>query len=429
MTEAGASGARRLLLQAAGLAAGVALLSFPYIDLELAADLPGWSLDVPVADAAAALLVPIAAALARCGRRVPLPGVPGFPLLFGVALFAAPAAIDPAASLHDLVRKPVFLWLAWGWALAAVVATTGSTRRWSDLLAASAAVCASILLVGSAFRIAAGNALWWAPIEGLTGNQKTLAVALAPLLPLLLRGYPAVAALSALALVASASRTSWIAAAIGLVYILAWRGRPLAERRWLVPTLLVLGLAGALVLPRLTGSVVQLDALRSRHSIDLRAWEMFTAHPWLGMGIGSNVRFEQVTFPHYRVNGVDAHGVLQKLASEVGLLGIAAWLAGSAAMARVLHRARTAEPAWWAVYVALHVNLLLSTETFSQTHWAPLGLLWGLAHRSPEPGGAARCSGVFDLATWFASGRGASGADTSRVETGARARLGEPDRP
>ena len=35
----------------------------------------------------------------------------------------------------------------------------------------------------------------------------------------------------------------------------------------------------------------------------------------------------------------------------------------------------------WATFVALHANLLFSTETFSQTHWIPLGLLWGLSER------------------------------------------------
>ena len=37
-----------------------------------------------------------------------------------------------------------------------------------------------------------------------------------------------------------------------------------------------------------------------------------------------------------------------------------------------------------ATFCTLHANLLLSTETFSPTHWGPLALAWGLSHPSEE---------------------------------------------
>jgi O-antigen ligase len=156
----------------------------------------------------------------------------------------------------------------------------------------------------------------------------------------------------------------------------------------------VVGMLAALYGPLLARSHAQLDAARSRHSLDKRALAMVTERPALGEGGGANVRREMVTFPHYRVNGVDAHGAIQKVASEYGVVGLAGWLAFVGAVgARLARRAPVgallpdglAPPqlavGLWATFVALHVNLLLSTETFSQTHWAPLALVWGLSRR------------------------------------------------
>lgn len=369
------------------LLVATALLAFPYIALEVHLPVAGRTFDVPVADLAALgllLLLPL-----RRGRPVPLPGPLGFGLLVLAGLAALPAALDPAASAYTLLRKPVFLYLAWGVAFADAVARAVPTGRSLGLLRASAALGGAVLLVSSVRRIVAGDALWWAAIEGLTNNHKTVAVALAPALVLIWgtrrgRSDTLLAAGLGLALLASLSRAAWIGAAAGLAWVVSWRGRPLAERRWLVPAVVIGGVLAALYLPLVTGSLAQLDAARSRHSLDRRAWAMVGEHPWFGMGLGTNVRYEQVTFPDYRVNGVDAHGVLQKVASETGLVGLAGWLAGTAATALVLHARHRATPldrALWATFVALHVNLLLSTETFSQTHWAVLGLVWGLSFR------------------------------------------------
>lgn len=364
--------------RARALLVGGVLLSFPYIGLELRLDLPGWALNVPLADLAAAGLV----ALAAWGPRAPpLPGVLGFGLLILAGLAALPAAPDPAQSAWTLLRKPVFLWLAYGLAFARAVVTAPVLPA----LRAGVGLAAAVLLVSSVERIASGLALWWSPIAGLTNNHKTLAVALSPTLPLLLgvgrtRLDRALAALVVVALLASVSRTAWISAATGLAWFVPFRGRPLAERPAVVPGIVVVGLALALIVPVWSGSMMQLDAARSRHSLNLRAWTMFREHPLFGMGLGSNVVYEMVTYPHYRVNGVDAHGVFQKLASETGLVGLVGWLAGTWSTARAIRPHR----ALWASFVALHVNLLLSTETFSQTHWAVLGLLWGLAARPAD---------------------------------------------
>ena len=82
-----------------------------------------------------------------------------------------------------------------------------------------------------------------------------------------------------------------------------------------------------------------------------------------------------VEFPHYRINGVEAHGVIQKVGSELGLAGLVAWGAFTGGLFVVVVRRRR-NHAWVGVLVCLHVNLLTSTEAFTMTHWIPLGLAW-----------------------------------------------------
>lgn len=372
--------------------AAIGVLAFPYIDLGLAADLGSWHADVPVADLAGAVLIALVgvALLLRRPTDLPaLPGAAGYTLLLVASLLALPAALDPAASLHTLIRKPLFLWLAWGGALGWCATHLARDRFWHALVSASAGLCGAILLGSSVGRIASGSGLASAAVASLTANQKTLGVAIAPLLPLVLglrrpvpRWAQAAAALLGLAVVLSASRTALVSVAVGLTFLLRFRGRRLAEVPGLVPALAMGGLVLALYAPLWTGSIVQLDALRSRHSLDVRSWAMFSAHPLFGMGAGTSTLYEMIEFPLYRVNGVDAHGAIQKVASEAGIVGLAGWLWATVTVGRRLLADRSERGTMlWACFVALHVNLLTSTETFSQTHWVPLGLIWGLSRR------------------------------------------------
>lgn len=376
-----------------------------FIDLELALDLGPWHMNAPVADLAALTLLPLGLWLRR-QAPVPAPGWPGYLLFLLAGLLSARHAIDPHASLHHLLRKPIFLFLAYGCAIPVVVRLAPPRMLAAGLLG-GAALTSLVSLGSSALRIAAGDALWFQALAGLTPNHKTLAVALAGQLPLLL-GLPRLLelgpraelarrltlALVLAALLGSASKTAWITAAFGVAWFLP-QPRPLATRPRLLAPLVALGLGLALYAPLLTKSRAMLDAARSRHSLNVRAWEMFERHPLTGSGSGMNVVEEMVTFPHYRVNGVDAHGVLQKVASETGLVGLLGYLGFVVLMARPLVARSRAEgtggPAWvlLACFAALHLNLLLSTETLSPTHWAPLALLWGLLWRASSPGARA----------------------------------------
>ena len=362
--------------------AAIAILAFPYISLGMAVPLGPWDFDAPVADLAVLVALPLVAVAWWRGPRIGLPGPVGWSLLISAGILGA-LGHDRAGSLHFLLRKPIFLYLAYGVGLAWVVARAMRRGELRAAVLASVMLASVISLASSAGRIAAGDALWWRGIEGLTNNHKTLAVALAPCVPLLLawRAPRWLVGLALAAIAASVSRTAWITTAFSLCFFVTWRGRTLASR----PRVLAAGLAIALLAVTygtlLGGSLAQLDALRSRHSLDRRAETLFVEAPVFGAGGGANTRYEAWTFPDYRVNGVDAHGVFQKVGSEFGLVGVAGYLAFVAAMAhRLLGRHRRGDGAWPA-FLALHVNLLLSTETFSQTHWAVLAVVWGQSWR------------------------------------------------
>lgn len=366
--------------------AAVVVVTSPYIDLAVDREAFGLHLDTPWADLAAAALIPVAVTVLGPRRAVP-PAWIAWAMLLGVGAIGAMRSDAPAASLQALVRKPLFLWVAYGGALAAVVTT--SPRGWArSTLRVTVTGAAVVLLASSIGRIAAGEGLWIRAIDGLTHNHKTVAVALVPAMVLLWaerRGRldAWILALTTVSVVASASRTAWIALAAALAYLVVVNGRPLAARRGAVLAVVAAGSLAAIYGPVLTRSISQLDAARSRHALNVRATEMLARGPLVGMGAGASVRWEAVTFPHYRVNGVDAHGAPQKVAAEHGILGLIAWTVATVWMALRVRGAAVGRrgTALWAAFVALHVNLLFSTETFSQTHWAMLGVVLGLSRR------------------------------------------------
>lgn len=385
-------------LEAGGLRSGAAalgslamlgcLLAWPYIQLGVAIPLGGWQVDLPLADLAACALLPVAAW--RLWRRDWPAGAAGFAGLVAVGLVSALAAADRGPALHELARRPVFFGVAYGLGLAGFVAWTSGLPWVRRALTAAVALAAAVSLLTSVGRIAAGDALWFSAITGLTNNHKTLAVALAPALALVWgweapegerRVQRGVVLLGAVALLASASRTSWISAVVAAAFFVDVGGRALAERKGLIPALALAGLLAGSYAPVVTRSVTQIDALRSRHSIDVRSWNLFLQAPLVGASPGQSVRTELVKWPDYRVNGVDAHGVVQKVGAEYGLLGLAAFGAWVWALGRRVAARHRPGDGVWPAFVALHVNLVLSTETFTQTHWAILALTMGLTER------------------------------------------------
>ncbi len=159
------------------------LLSQSYIDLEVV--LPGGALNAPVADWAALVLLPLAAAGWLRGERTPLPGLAGYTLMLMAAVLSVRVAIAPAESFHHLLRKPLFFYLAYGFGLAWLVRRVQPRVLWGTLIVWTVST-AGLSVLTSVSRILAGDALWFASIGGLTPNHKTLAVGLSTALPLLI---------------------------------------------------------------------------------------------------------------------------------------------------------------------------------------------------------------------------------------------------
>lgn len=410
----------RALAVAAAIAVAVVLLGHPYIDLTIALDLPlpggrTWAADAPVADIAALALLPVAMWTWATGPRGGFtpPGPLGWALLLLASLLSLAHALDPGAALHHLVRKPLLVYLLYGLGLSWIVAQVLPRGLARPLVLTSLAVAALVSLASSAGRFLAGDGLWYQALAGLTPNHKTLAVCMAGWVPLLLawRREPdppparraALAATTALvlaAVLASVSKTAWLGAGLALALHFP-QARPLAWRPRLIVPVAALGLALAYYAPVLLQSRTMLDAARSRHSLNVRSWQMLRAHPLVGSGSGMSTHVEMATFPHYRVNGVDAHGAPQKVGAETGLLGLtglALFVAGAGRrLLRRFHDERrlhpdsepTALPAYAALatFAVLHGQLLLSTELFSPTHWVPLATAWGLAQVPRAPAG------------------------------------------
>jgi len=381
----------------AGLAVVLATCSF--VDLELAVDIGGWHANAPVADVAALTLLPMGLIALAQQRGRPMPMLP-WAAVCAAAVMSLVNSPAPLSGAHFVLRKVLFPGLAFGVGLATLVSGRVARAHTERLLVAGLALTSTVSFITSLARLLAGDGLWWARISGLTPNHKTLAVALAGALPLALgvatgppgrlRTAARAVVLGALAAVAlSMSKAAWLGAAVGLAWFLP-RARPLASRPAVLVPALVLGLALLTALPVVVGSRAMLDAARSRHSLNQRAWRLFSAHPLLGSGAGASTEVESVTFPDYRVNGVDAHGALQKVGGELGLVGTATWLWFTTASGLALWRRRgeVGTGTTWGcagAFLTLHVELLLSTETFAATHWAPLAVAWGLAHAPEEP--------------------------------------------
>jgi len=394
----------------AALAVLYATHAFIGLEGSLRLPLPGggiWFANAPVSDIVALILLPVA--LLRVWRdpdhRPEPPGWPGWMCLLGASLLSISHAADPAQATHYLLRKPVLSYLLYGVGLMWIVATL--RRRWilQVIVISSLSLVASVSVLTSIMRIQSGDIVEIQAIAGLTPNHKTLAVCLAGWLPLLwswarqrsssqtLRhAAMTVSLVSLLAILLSMSRTAWLGSGLAAALFLP-ADRPLAWRpRRFIPAAL-LSVAMAWIAPVATHSATMIDATRSRQELNGRAWEMFAAHPLTGSGIGTSTSVQAGAAPYQDIKGVDAHGAIQKVASEAGLLGLLglAWFLTGAGRTlikswRIEQRRCPDQPlaslqsyGCLATFAVLHAQLLLSTELFSPTHWVPLATAWGLS--------------------------------------------------
>ena len=368
-------------------AIAVIVLCQSFIDLEVHVPLPFKQLDIPISDAIACLIFPVV--LLKAPKSFPRHELRGFMMIVLALLVGTAFALKPGASLYTWLRKPVFMMLCYGGALTWIIKQKLTEQMLCRMLLSWQLVVALILMFNGLGRVLVGETLWWQSIAGITPNHKTLAVSLCGVLPLfwalkdrfqqcLPRRAPrqffwGIQLLVVLAIGISFSKTAWLIVAFSVGWFFP-RHRPVSQRPILLTLLGILAVWLMIQLPFWLDSHVMIDALRSRHSLNLRAWEMFAAHPLTGMGTATNLHYELVTFPHYRINGVDAHGLIQKLASEGGLfalLGLGIFFMDG--RKRLLKESPKMLGAYWALFLCT----LLSTEILHSTWWIPYAVIMG----------------------------------------------------
>jgi hypothetical protein len=236
----------------------------------------------------------------------------------------------------------------------------------------------------------------WLRAYGLTAHPNFLGATLAVLCLMLLQplsqaqswsrvGLTLVFSVGLFGLLASFSRASWLAFAIGLmVWMVPTLGKIGAAHRreqgkqergkirsWLsnlpLPIVIPLILTAIFLLfwrDLVTSRFLELDTPLEAHSLDERqrdadlALEVIAAHPWLGVGAGNYLPAVRAIEPDSR----PVHNVPLLLAAELGLLGAALglWLMISGLLAR-----REAMGPWLAVLViGLFDNTLWLTTSW-----------------------------------------------------------------
>lgn len=408
---------------AAGVLLALVLLTHPYLHLEGIYR----SFNAPLADILALVLVAgygVGGLLARARPYLGL--LPGFggvtaaprpwlalphPVWWGAFLLALTLSLLHSPYLRHsawwILRKPLFVYLTYGVGLAGVVA-------WLDRPRWVVAIVQLTCLGGAALMVGFGLPMWLeghptepATVPGLINNHKAIAVALAPLWVFLLSiwrrqggvGSALILLFITGALLLSLSKTAFVAMGLGMV--LLYRGWPTGGRGlmyrplWLLVVLGVL-VVGMVALPFVLGDGSMVNAFNARQSLNLRSWLMFQEHPILGWGPNMSVWYELDKAPHWRINGVEAHGVFQKVMAEAGLVGLLTWGTFAYLMLRSTWRIFTSmqvttvlvpeeagiQEAATLLILCLYASLLLSTEMFTVAHWAPLGLALGLITES-----------------------------------------------
>lgn len=358
-----------------------------FIDLEVIIPLPFKTLNIPLSDAAACILFP--AVTLKAPKSIMKPEIRGFAATALALLLGTTFALKPSLSLYTWLRKPVFMMLCYGGALVWTIQNRVSEKSMVRLLLSWQTLVAGLLFANGVGRVLADETLWWQAIEGITPNHKTLAVSLCGILPLFWafsdrfqkyiphrhgsRIFWSIQCLTLAAIAISFSKTAWLIVAFSVGWFVP-KNRPISQRPFLIGLLGVSALWLMIQLPFILESNAMIDALRSRHSLNLRAWEMFSAHPFTGMGTGTNLHYELVTFPHYRINGIDAHGSIQKLASEGGvfaLLGLGIFFLDG--RRHLLNRNPKLLGAYWSLFLCT----VLSTELLHSTWWIPYAILMG----------------------------------------------------
>lgn len=186
------------------------------------------------------------------------------------------------------------------------------------------------------------------------------------------------------------ARSAWIVFSIEMVLLFATVWRPLF---WRVLRFMRQGLWLAF-LP-LVGYMAWFSSRQEvASSTDARAmltgiaWQWFFAHPFVGAGAGTFVSRVDGTWSYRLLFGgaMDAHGIIQKLLAETGILGISAYALVTIVVARLA--IRTIQRVGWThrmgeglMYAAVGMTGAWTYQLFNTTYWSaklwlPIGLFF-----------------------------------------------------
>lgn len=190
------------------------------------------------------------------------------------------------------------------------------------------------------------------------------------------------------------ARTAWIVLAVELIVGLYLYKHELKKPKFnkLSKQFASLGLVMLfpvmMYMAAISSSVLVAGSTSTRLDLTMIAWENFLNSPLVGNGPGSFIPIVGDTrlFVIEYGNPFDAHGMIQKVIAENGLIGLITWLAllaavlgsGYAALQHVGHNhekeyARMA--ALFVMAVGAMVYQLLNTSYYNAKLWLPIGLL------------------------------------------------------
>ncbi len=192
-------------------------------------------------------------------------------------------------------------------------------------------------------------------------------------------------AITALAIILTFSRAGWITLALqfaGYIWFRWW------TKRLKLATVVAGSLLSLVIIIPLFWrmAILQADNVSStenRWLLTEISWQAFTEKPLLGFGSGSYMDIVAANLRFMAKYGapIDAHGLLQKIVAENGLLGLAAWLFIILVMANLGRQALLAYPKsrdWlMPLFLAASGGLffqLFNTSYFKGKVWVPLAL-------------------------------------------------------
>ncbi len=195
------------------------------------------------------------------------------------------------------------------------------------------------------------------------------------------------AAFMAVVALLTLARSAWLALGIGCVFLMAtiWRAYLRSRTDLLVYAAFLLApfaflLVQSFFTPGVRGST------DTRQMVNEIAWHVFQQSPWIGVGAGTFLSHVASTYAYTIEFGapIDAHGVLQKVGAETGIVGLLAllgvvangfWLFWKQWRRMIVGTPeRTAFAYLLAGVIAMSVYQVFDTTYWTARWWLPVGI-------------------------------------------------------